>query len=115
MDDPTEHFQRQWEDMDPATAEINRLRDEITALRARLDAVEQIGLAFEVDAGEQRERAERAEAALATARRDALEEAAKEAVDILETMQTCSIGTAQDRVSAAIRAHRNGASPFPRN
>lgn len=33
MLDPTDHFQRQWEDQDPATAEINRLRDQNTALK----------------------------------------------------------------------------------
>lgn len=33
MIDPTDLFQRQWEDMDPATAEINRLRDQNTALK----------------------------------------------------------------------------------
>lgn len=37
MIDPTDHFQRQWEDMDPATAEINRLRDEIERLRVALE------------------------------------------------------------------------------
>ena len=42
MLDPTELFQRQWEDMGPATDEINRLRDEITALRARLEEVETV-------------------------------------------------------------------------
>lgn len=34
MTDPTDHFQRQWEDTDPATAEINRLNDENTALKS---------------------------------------------------------------------------------
>ncbi|MDF1807947.1 hypothetical protein [Hyphomonas sp.] len=33
MLDPTDHFQRQWEGEDPATAEINRLRDQNTALK----------------------------------------------------------------------------------
>jgi len=36
MTDPTEHFQRQWEDMDPMTAEINRLRDANAEMRAVL-------------------------------------------------------------------------------
>jgi hypothetical protein len=31
--DPTEYFQRQWEDMDPMTAEINRLTDEVKELK----------------------------------------------------------------------------------
>jgi hypothetical protein len=34
MTDSTEYFQRQWEDMDPMTAEINRLRDENAELRS---------------------------------------------------------------------------------
>ena len=34
MMDPTELFQRQWEDMGPLVAEINRLRDENEALRS---------------------------------------------------------------------------------
>lgn len=102
--------------------------EDYTALRARLDAVEKDRDAIGRDLNRAKygepdfawsthlavldetiARAERAEAALATARRDALEEAAKEAVDILETMQTCSIGTAQDRVPAAIRALANEA------
>ncbi|MBM1817143.1 hypothetical protein [Pseudosulfitobacter pseudonitzschiae] len=33
MIDPTDVFQRQYEDMDPQTAEINRLRDQNAALR----------------------------------------------------------------------------------
>lgn len=90
MSDPTEHFQRQWEDMDPATAEINRLRDEITALRARLDAVERerdeakesarwayIDGCLDGDDDIVLARAEHAEAALATARREAYERAAQ--------------------------------------
>lgn len=31
--DPTDMFQRQWEDQDPQCAEINRLRDENAILR----------------------------------------------------------------------------------
>lgn len=34
MIDPTELFQRQWEDQDPLVAEINRLRDENRELRS---------------------------------------------------------------------------------
>ena len=36
MIDPTEHFQRQWEDQDPMVAEINRLLDENRELRSVL-------------------------------------------------------------------------------
>lgn len=34
MIDPTDHFQRQWEDMDPATAEINRLSDKVSDMQS---------------------------------------------------------------------------------
>ena len=34
MTDPTELFQRQWEDQDPLCAEINRLTDQNRELRA---------------------------------------------------------------------------------
>lgn len=34
MIDPTDHFQRQWENMDPATAEINRLSDKVSDMQS---------------------------------------------------------------------------------
>jgi len=37
--DPTELFQRQWEDQDPATAHINRLADQNAELKAALSDI----------------------------------------------------------------------------